>query len=586
MSTLEDFVEDDNELPDRVTLYDPELNTRSGGGMRRLNNERKRIETSTELSEEEKKGLTEYDEELRNNNNKLNNRGAGTRALYLSLGRLMQKTSGLFLDTSRPGEAGEQALDELLEHVTSQDHGGNYVHNMMISIKTYGELCGHESNQDAFDDITPAKYRKENKPPNPGNVLTWNDALDMSKTQDHLRNQAMILTYWGSGGRPKSELWELKFKHVHWAGDHYKITMPWTGKTGERTINMHPGAPTLRKWIEDGHPVHNDPDDSLGPETYLWTQLNKNEQLSYQMITNIFSGAGEAAGINKDHNPRHLRRSRFSYLAGKPTISEDDLRFFGGWEFESPAPRAYIAKHSKDNQRNISMADGASDGVMDDLEAVAPITCNHCSHLTERHLEDCIRCGGTVDEDLHGDAYNLNDPVTEGKSVVEIIREDGITGSDIESLEKMQMLIKHEGEKIFDDLESWKDAADGINGENCMTGPSGLVAQLSAAVSTAAGSAVEAWGRAKAKAIEIHPEMIAPSQMSTERKAWFYTSMVAAISVMLVLLYLDGSLQALAAGDPVEWFGVIFAIAFWKWLMDRNLPDIEEARAAAAEDEE
>lgn len=585
MSTLEDFVEDGDALPDRVTLYDPELNTRCGGGMRDLNNERKRIETSSELSEEEKKGLTEYDKALRNENNKVNDRGPGTRALYLTLGRLLQKTSGLFIETSRPGEAGEKALDKLLDHVTSQDHGGNYVHNFMISIKTYGELCGHESNQQAFEDIKPAKYRKENKPPNPGNVLTWRDALDMAKTQDHVRNKAMILSGWGSGGRPKSELWELKYKHLYWAGDHYKVTIPWTGKTGERTINMHPGAPMLRQWIEHDHPVHSDPDDSLGPETYLWTHLNKNEQISYSMMSTIFNQAGEAAGIGTDHHPRHFRRSRFSYLAGKPTVSEDDLRFYGGWEFDSPAPRAYIAKHSEDNQRNISMADGASDSVMENLEVVAPIKCNHCGQMTERHLEDCVCCGGTVDEELHGEAFDLNDPVKEGKTVVDVIREEDITGSDIESLERLEMLIKHQGEKLFDDLESWKDAAAGINGENCVTGPGGYFAQLSAAATSAAGSAAAAWAQAKKKAVEIHPNWMTPSQMPRRRAVAMVTALSAMSAFMLVTMYLDGSLAELASGDPIEWTAMIIAFGFLKLLFDREFPSVEEARAAAAEDE-
>jgi hypothetical protein len=77
--------------------------------------------------------------------------------------------------------------------------------------------------------------------------------------------------------------------------------------------------------------------------------------------------------------------------------------------------------------------------------------------------------------------------------------------------------------------------------------------------------------------------MTAPREMSRRRKAWFYTSMTASFVVMFGLLHLDGALQGLASGDPAEWLGLGLALAFWKWLLDRQLPDIEEAEAAAQE---
>ena len=585
MSTLDEFFGEDVDLPERHTLYDPDLNPQYGTGLHKLNMERRRIIESAELAAHEKKGLCEFDKALRDENNRENNRKPVTRSLYLCTARLLQKNSGFFLDVVDPDDFGEERLNELLEWVQNQEYSGNYIHKLLITIKTYGEICGGEDVQYRFEAIKPGRFREDNQAPNPSNVLTWRDAINMAQTRSHLRDRALILTAWGAATRPESELSELKYKHLQWAGDHYKLTIPWNGKTGERTIRLYPGAATLRRWIEHEHPVHDDPEASLGPDTYLWTQLTQNKRVTYATISHIFNEAGEDAGISKDHNPRHFRRSRASYLAGKPTISEHELRAFCGWETNSPAPTAYVTKFREDIDRNIAMADGASTKSLEKVKVVAPVECNHCDQLTERGQEHCVCCGAEVDEDVHKQTFELADPETEGKTLFELVKDKNITADDIESLRKLRPLIKHQGDKIWDDIDMLKAAVDSLDRGNCVTGPGSYGAQLSAAVATAAGSATAAWARARSKAAEIHPDMIGPSQMSPKRKVSAATTITGGFAVMLVLMYLDGSLQALASGDPVEWLAAVIAIVFWKVLMDRNF-DIEEARAAAADEEE
>jgi len=588
MSTLDDFIQEEDALPDQLSLYDPELETQCDSGMRALNNERRLIETSTELTDEEKEGLTEFDKAMRDQSNKKNDRRPGTRALYLKMARLAQKSSGLLLKSSRPGEEGSEALNELLEHMTSKEHKTNYTHNFMIAIQAYGKLCAHESNVGEFEEMTPGRYRRENKPPKSSNVLSWKDAVKMAETEDNMRNKAMILLGWGSGGRPKSELWDLTYGDITWLGDHYEVNIPWTGKTGRRLISVHPGAPTLQEWMENEHPVHSDPDETLNEDTLLWTKFNKNEQLSYSMMGKIFKKAGEAADIDKDHNPRHLRRSRFSFLAGKPTVSEDDLRYYGGWDYDSPAPKAYIAEHTRDNERNISMADGVSDIAVDDVVSVAPIECNHCNQMTERHMENCIRCGAKVDEDLHGEAFNLNDPVKAGRDSLDVIQEEGLLLSDIEALERLRPLIRTQGENIWQNIDLLKTIAKAEGGEEetCVTGPGSYFAQISGAATTAAGSAAEAWVRAKHTAMSLHPDFEYYPQMPMKRFVTMVTILAAATLAFLGSMYIDGSLHALAAGDPVEWAALLTAAVFAKWLFDREFPTVDEARRAAKQEDE
>jgi len=587
MSTLDEFFDEEEvELPERHTLYDPNLNPQYGTGIHKLNMERRRIVESSELAGHEKKRLCGFDKALRDENNRLNNRKAVTRSLYLCHARLLQKNSGLFLDVVDEDDLGEEQLNELLEWVQNQKFANNYIHKLLITIKTYGELCGDESVQYRFEPIKPGKFRDDNQAPNPSNVLTWKDALNMAQTRNALRDRALILTEWGSACRPESELWELKYKHLDWAGDHYKLTVPWNGKTGERTIRLYPGAATLRRWIEHEHPVHDDPDDSLGPETYIWTKLRKNERMTYAMISHIFNEAGEDAGINKDYNPRHFRRSRASYLAGKPTISEYELRGFCGWAMSSPAPAAYVTKFRKDMDRNIAMADGASTKSLEKVKVVAPVYCNHCDQLTERGQEHCVCCGAEVDEELHKKTFQLNDPETEGKGLFQIIKEKNINGDDIESLQKLRPLIKLEGDRLWDDIEMLKGAVDNLDRENCVTGPGSYGAQLSAAMATAAGSASESWVRAKHTAMSLHPDFEYYPQMPRKRFVTMVTVLAAATLAFLGSMYVDGSLHALAAGDPIEWAALLTAGVISKWLFDREFPTVEEARAARREQQD
>ena len=585
MSTLDEFFGEEVDLPERHTLYDPNLNPQYGTGLHKLNMERRRIIESAELSAHEKKGLCEFDKALRDENNRENNRKPVTRSLYLCTARLLQKNSGLFLDVVDPDDFGEEQLNELLEWVQNQEYSGNYIHKLLITIKTYGEICGGEDVQYRFEVIKPGRFREDNQAPNPSNVLTWRDALNMALTRSHVRDRALILTAWGAATRPESELWELKYKHLEWAGDHYKLTIPWNGKTGERTIRLYPGAATLRRWIEHEHPVHDDPDASLGPETYLWTKLTKNERVTYATISHIFNEAGEDAGINKDHNPRHFRRSRASYLAGKPTISEHELRAFCGWETNSPAPTAYVTKFREDIDRNIAMADGASTKSLEKVKVVAPVECNHCDQLTERGQEHCVCCGAEVDEDLHKQRFELADPETEGKTLFEVVKDQDITGDDIESLRKLRPLIKHQGDKLWDDIGMLKGAVESLDRQNCVTGPGSYGAQISAGVATAVGSATAAWAQTKRKAMELHPDWMTPSQMPRRRAAAMIVAMTAMSTFMLVTMYLDGSLSELASGDPIEWTAIALALGYGKWLFDREFPTVEEARAAAAEEE-
>lgn len=582
MSTLDEFFPD-GEIPESESLYDPDCDAQYDTGEHKLNMARRRVLENSELSRQEKQRINDFDRRLKRVNHRENNRSARTRALYVDIARLLQVDSGYLLGTIEESPKGQEAVDRLVEWVQEQGYTGNYIHKLLITIKIYGELMGSDDVQSRFEPIKPGRFRDDDQTPLPGNVVEWHDAVDMAMTRPHLRDRAVILTEWGLGARPDSELLWLQYKHLEWMGDHYRVTLPWDGKTGERTIRLFPGAAILRRWMEHEHPVHSDPEATLGPETFVWTKLHSNSRLEYPNMYRIFTEAGEDAGIGKDTNAQHFRRSRASFLAGKPTVSEAELREHFGWSFDSNSPKHYITKFRTDIDRNIAMADGASVKSFEKTQNVAPIECDSCGQWTERYIDDCVCCGAEVDEDLHEYHFEVSDPATEGKTTLQLVQDLDINVRDIEALPKLRPIIKNEGASLWDKVEMLKGAVKGFNEgkNNSWAGIGSIAAYASGCLIDAGQRGTEAWLRAKHTAMSIHPEFEYYPRMPLKRAAVFIPLMITLTGLWVAFLSHTGGLFNLANGDPIEWSGLLFSLAVGVWLFDRVFPDIEEAKAAS-----
>jgi len=51
----------------------------------------------------------------------------------------------------------------------------------------------------------------------------------------------------------------------------------------------------------------------------------------------------------------------------------------------------------------------------------------------------------------------------------------------------------------------------------------------------------------------------------------------------LGIMHLNGNFAALASGDPVEWGSLVISLVLGKIMIDRQKPTLEEAQAAAEE---
>ncbi|WP_435100487.1 tyrosine-type recombinase/integrase [Halorubrum sp. N11] len=578
MSTLDKFVDG---VPEAETLYQPGLGAQYDTGEKKLNDARRRIIEEKDLTQSEKRMLYQFDRELRNLNNREDRHRKVTRALHIDLTRLLQRDSGLLIDILDDSMAGKETLDDLLDWVQEQGYSNNYIHNQLITVQTFGELLGSEIVQDRVDKIQPGQFRDDDSTPLPGNVLAWLDAVSMAETQSKIRDQAMILSEWGLGSRPDSEFLWLQYKHLEWHDGHYRVTIPWDGKTGERTVRMFAGAAGLRRWVEEEHPVHADPEAELGPETPIWTKLNENERMKYDNMYRVFKKAGKAAAISKDTNPQHFRRSRASFLAGKPSVSEAELRRYFGWSYESNSPKHYVAKFRTDVDRNIALADGASVQDFEPPKKVAPIECNHCGRWTERHLTNCVCCGAEVGEERHEAHVDATMADAETDLLSMIISGD-VGPGDLRSVKKLWGVIR-DRPKLGEELDDLITKTERMANDEKASVYGGIGAMASIGVGHAVNTgqrAAAAWGRAKHRGMAMHPDWEHYPKMSAPRQMGLGVGLGLLLTLLLGSWYVNGTFEGLAAGEMTSWIPVVVAVVYGMWLFNRELPDPDDAAEA------
>lgn len=97
---------------------------------------------------------------------------------------------------------------------------------------------------------------------------------------------------------------------------------------------------------------------------------------------------------------------------------------------------------------------------------------------------------------------------------------------------------------------------------------------LPVAVGSWYASAAASWSRAKSLFMTDHPEIKYPPSRSTATT--IFGSWVLIVATAGVLLSQTGALEALAAGDPIEWAGLITALAFGAIVIAYSLPSRKE----------
>lgn len=412
-----------------------------------------------ELRECDRQLLLEFDQELKRQNRKNQIKKSGRIAQIITNCRLIAEHTHLLKESLEDGETGERAVDDIVEHLTAGDrYEGTSIETKLTSYKQFARAFNDDL-PERFEDITPWSYRDDDFAPKRNEVIWWDEVMQLVEAVHKPRDKALIATSWSSMARPQKELSRLQFKDVTDNGDHMILSLPQEAKTGSRDVYIFAGAPLLRHWMYHEHPAHQECEDGPDPETFVWTHHNKNVKLKYSGLIKLFKRAQQRSGLEKNVTPKMMRKSRASYLAKQPMISEKDLRFYGGWAFGSVAPKHYIHRFDHSTAENISNADGAEFEVEDNREPIAPVECHECEKRTERGLDHCIWCGGEVEH--NGEWSNVSKGgVTKNAKLLEHIEAGRV---DVDALEAMELLEDHirTGDEFFDQLPFLISYAEG-----------------------------------------------------------------------------------------------------------------------------
>jgi integrase len=396
--------------------------------------------------------LTYYDR-LAARNRQNASQQKGRQSQLLEQNRLIAVQTELLAETLESGQVGVNAVDSILEHYENENVAGTTLEIKYGALKDFARTMLEVDDKDLperFADITPWSFRDLNPVPLPSEVVEWSDIVDMCETRSHIRDKAIVATQWSAMTRPEAEMHSMQFCHVDDQGSHIKLTIPEDSKTGYRTAYLFAGAPLLRKWLYHEHPAQNSVNDGPTPDTHIWVKQQENKLLRYNSYAKIFGKLAERADIDKPVTGRHLRRSRASVLASRPTIDEQDLRNLGGWSFGSDKPKHYIANYSQQTARHVAAADGADFDSFDKPSPIAPIECtnNNCGRWTERHFDSCIWCSASL-PDSSSERIELsmgsNDCRTE--DFLGAISDGEINLRDLEGIKRCERYIR--GRKDF-----------------------------------------------------------------------------------------------------------------------------------------
>jgi site-specific recombinase XerC len=157
--------------------------------------------------------------------------------------------------------------------------------------------------------------------PNDGqwSILHWDDHIEpILKHRDiHIRDKAIVAVAWESIA-PLPVLRGVRFDHVADRGEFMTVTLTDRNGTIQHFI-LQRSMPYLRKWLQE-HPVTKQLDadatplEEAAPNTLVWTQTRRNQQLSFNQIQRIIERVCERAGVTKEVTLHNMRRSRVKLL--------------------------------------------------------------------------------------------------------------------------------------------------------------------------------------------------------------------------------------------------------------------------------
>lgn len=339
---------------------------------RQLERTIERINTSKEISEENKKIILDF-------KNYLLSEGIGQARVNRYLMDTLKFNSML-------GKTLSDANKEDIRRVMAELNRGKLSESTkrgfkILLRKLYRFIRGIEEKNEYPEEVKWLSLHVSNNHKKlPEELLTEEEIKGIIQKCGCLRDKALIATLAESGCRV-SEVGTMKIKHVSF--EEYGARLTVQGKTGMRKILVINCTPYLQNWVNQ-HPFNNN------PESYLWVQTN-GEPLCYARIEHILKNAAMQAGIKKSVYCHLLRHSRATYMAR--IMTDASMKQYFGWTQGSNMSGIYIHMSGKDTDEAVLRANGMEVKKETSKSIMEPKKCLRCHVINEVTNRFCKLCG-------------------------------------------------------------------------------------------------------------------------------------------------------------------------------------------------
>ena len=250
----------------------------------------------------------------------------------------------------------------------------------LVILKTFYRWLKEKDNPGETSWIKPP--RVDPKKLRPDEIITWEDAVKLSRSALNHRDKALPLVLWESGARI-GELLSMNVEDVEIL-DNGMILHITESKTDVRDVGIKKSIPALGEWLRN-HPLRDN------PHAPLWVNLRTdNKRMSSGLVRRILGNQAGKCRMNKNVNPHRFRKSFASIFATNGMFSEAELKRRMGWSPDSRMLRIYV--HMDDyriNQKYLSS----------EQEGITCVWCNSVNSPAESYCNNCKR--SLSDEILH-----------------------------------------------------------------------------------------------------------------------------------------------------------------------------------------
>ncbi len=363
-----------------------------------ISNLRERIQTSEEISEEDREVLLEFDDTL----SLLGKDYSDHRHLKLLRHvTIMAENVGGVAAALDDRDAAKEIVRWIHRNYDNEETNQDY----RVALKVFGRHVSDENGKEPPDSLEwiPSGTSSNYDPaPDPGEMLGWEeDVLPMTEAARNSRDAAAIALQFDAGLRGG----EFENLTIGAVTDHkHGLQVTVNGKQGKRTVTLIPSVPYVQRWLSD-HPAPND------GEAPLWSKLDEPEPMSYRMLLKMFEKPAERVGVSKPVTPTNFRKSSASYLASRG-MNQAHLEDHHGWVRGSDAAARYISVFADDADRELAKLHGI-DVAEEEPDPTAPLECPRCGERTPRDRDMCVWCGQALEPGAAEKADHLEDLIAQ-----------------------------------------------------------------------------------------------------------------------------------------------------------------------------